>query len=78
MTENTAIKQLEIEGPFKQLPEKERTQFIKTPENLLRQTIGRVDQLDLFEKEKKKDDIKEYIETNQITSLDKPMCVLSR
>jgi len=54
MTENTANKQLEIEGPFKQLPEKESPQFIKTPEDLLRQTIGRVDQLDLFEKEKKK------------------------
>jgi len=78
MTENTVNKQLEIITPFKQLPEKERTQFIKTPEDLLRQTIGRVDQLDLFEKEKKKDDIKEYIETNQITSLGMRLSVPER
>jgi len=65
-------------GLLRELPEKERPQFIKTPEGLLRQTIGRVDQLDLFEKEKEKDNIKRVIEKHEITGLGMRLSVPER
>jgi len=67
-------------GLLRELPEKEKPQFVKTPESLLRQTIGRVRQLDLFERVQKEsaDDITKYIEDNDITSLGMKLSVPER